>query len=516
MPALSPRPARRWCRDGRNISPRALARLVLILTLHGARLGAAQTAGKAGAVEGPPPAVRRLNAEAEAALSAGRLGQARQKLEQAYIAWPSLEGIYSLGQLAAAQGHAVAAADLYRRYLAAAGREVEESRKAALLRHIASLKEPTSEVDVVSGDAGAFLRLDGELVGVLPLARPLLVSAGEHRFALEKDGRQFQTSAQSLPAGQRAQLQVALESRYAVLTLTPAVILLFEPPSLDEGVQAQLMAAVAQAAQQERSFLVDREQTSLALSKTRASGRGVCAADLQCQESLAQQVDATAVLIIKAAAAESRLSMLAVQLLDIPTGVVVGKEDAGCSACSLSEARAAILRLTRKLLQDAATRGRGTLQVSSEVPGAKVVVDGRELGSVPFTHEAFEGPHEVEVTRAGYLPYKTTAQVVRGQTAVVAASSQKSAVATPQPGRAPAGRPRWRLVVGGVTLGAGLVLLGFGASALAAQGTCVDAVIAPAELCDNLYATSGVGGALLGTGAALAVGGIVLLAWPGK
>ena len=42
------------------------------------------------------------------------------------------------------------------------------------------------------------------------------------------------------------------------------------------------------------------------------------------------------------------------------------------------------------------------------------------------------------------------------------------------------------------------------------------AVIAPAELCDNLYATSRVGGALLGHRAALAVGGIVLLAWPGK
>jgi tetratricopeptide (TPR) repeat protein len=81
---------------------------------------------------------------------------------------------------------------------------------------------------------------------------------------------------------------------------------------------------------------------------------------------------------------------------------------------------------------------------------------------------------------------------------------------------APARRPRWRLVTGGVTLGAGLLLTGFGASALAAQGQCVDLPRAPAQTCDRIYTTTPVGGALLGTGAAAVVGGIVLMAWPGR
>ena len=86
----------------------------------------------------------------------------------------------------------------------------------------------------------------------------------------------------------------------------------------------------------------------------------------------------------------------------------------------------------------------------------------------------------------------------------------------PPPADPSARRPRWRLVTGGVAIGAGLLLTSFGASALAAQGKCVDIPSAPAQPCNQIYATTPIGGALLGTGAAAIVGGVVLLAWPGQ
>jgi hypothetical protein len=100
-------------------------------------------------------------------------------------------------------------------------------------------------------------------------------------------------------------------------------------------------------------------------------------------------------------------------------------------------------------------------------------------------------------------------------------------IATPAPAATPTkipedtqspkpGRPRWRLIVGGVTIGAGLLLTGFGASALVANGRCIDAPIFPAQTCENVITTGGIGGALVGVGAAAVVGGVVLLAWPGK
>lgn len=79
-----------------------------------------------------------------------------------------------------------------------------------------------------------------------------------------------------------------------------------------------------------------------------------------------------------------------------------------------------------------------------------------------------------------------------------------------------AGRPPWRLIAGGISVGAGLLLTGFGGSALAAAGSCVDVPNPPAQTCDRVYATRGVGGGLLGTGIAAVVGGVLLIAWPGK
>lgn len=79
---------------------------------------------------------------------------------------------------------------------------------------------------------------------------------------------------------------------------------------------------------------------------------------------------------------------------------------------------------------------------------------------------------------------------------------------------APAKRPRWRLIAGGAAIGAGLILTGFGGSALAAQGKCIDIPTEPAQTCDEVFATTPIGGALLGTGAAVVIGGIVLMAWP--
>lgn len=105
-------------------------------------------------------------------------------------------------------------------------------------------------------------------------------------------------------------------------------------------------------------------------------------------------------------------------------------------------------------------------------------------------------------------------QAVQAPQAMQSPQSQKEPLISVE--ATPARRPRWRLVTGGVALGAGLLLTGFGASALAAEGQCADIPSAPAQPCDRIYATTRVGGALLGTGAVAVVGGIVLMAWPGK
>ncbi|MFO0579218.1 MAG: hypothetical protein U1A78_34895 [Polyangia bacterium] len=79
------------------------------------------------------------------------------------------------------------------------------------------------------------------------------------------------------------------------------------------------------------------------------------------------------------------------------------------------------------------------------------------------------------------------------------------------------GRPLWRLVTGGIALGGGILMGAFGISALSHNGRCADQPAPTDEnLCMERFGTLGVGSGFVGTGAALAVGGTILLALPGS
>lgn len=93
--------------------------------------------------------------------------------------------------------------------------------------------------------------------------------------------------------------------------------------------------------------------------------------------------------------------------------------------------------------------------------------------------------------------------------------------AMPSAGTTPAGppkkRPMWRLVAGGIALGGGALMTGFGISALTYNGRCAETPL-PAQdsLCLDRYVTTDVGAGLVGTGAALMIGATILMAIPGR
>ncbi len=82
----------------------------------------------------------------------------------------------------------------------------------------------------------------------------------------------------------------------------------------------------------------------------------------------------------------------------------------------------------------------------------------------------------------------------------------------PPPSRRP--RPRWRIIAGAAGLGVGLLMVGFGASALAIDNQCIDTAM-PGKSCSFDFDTLGPGVGLVVPGALLTVAGGVLLAVPG-
>jgi len=56
----------------------------------------------------------------------------------------------------------------------------------------------------------------------------------------------------------------------------------------------------------------------------------------------------------------------------------------------------------------------GVLRVTSDVEGAVVIVDGRQIGDVPFDGEVEPGARVVEVRARGYLPFRREMEMQAG------------------------------------------------------------------------------------------------------
>lgn len=110
------------------------------------------------------------------------------------------------------------------------------------------------------------------------------------------------------------------------------------------------------------------------------------------------------------------------------------------------------------------------------------------------------------------ISHKAASHVARGEPPVIRPIGEQRS----QSGHDLPGRPRWRLVLGALSTSAGIVLVGFGASALAVQGQCAADPMALKQTCDYNYSTNAIGGSFVGFGGALTAGGIVLMAVPGK
>ncbi len=362
---------------------------------------------------------------------------------------------------------------------------------------------------VVNGPAGTLLFVDGNALGRLPLSDSLILAAGAHSFQLQRGNQKLQSDILTLPANRRAELNLTVAGRnlVAVLSITPAIWLVLEPPDLPDMLRQQITGAIGTMARQEHTVLLGRDQQSSMEKRRAALTRCLDSGD--CHEPISSEGDTAYILRVAVTSDPGRDTyQLRAELLDLRTRELGASAEQSCKACSADAVAAKLAELSRRLLTETVDRPRSTLSVTTSPTDAKVLIDGRWLGLSPYQQETFAGPHTVKVQRDGYLAQVQQVQLTPRQTATVQlvlnpARSSKSA------------RPRWRLVAGGLLLGSGIVLTGFAASALATNGQCRDGSSNFAS-CSPFYNTLPVGSGLLGSGAALLITGTVLLALPAR
>ncbi len=453
---------------------------------------------------------RQLVGEGMEAAQKGKPADARRLCAQAFRAIMSPEALVCLGRAAQAEGQAVQAADLFRRYLDTVGEQTDEASKKTITEHLAKLAGPNSEVRLTAPE-GAWLLVDQELVGHTPLPGPMLLKAGGHRFTIELPTGRFVSDTLVIPEARSAQLNLtpaAKGAAIAVMSLSPLSLLVLLPPSLTKSIRDAIWRTVGRALAKEQAALVADERLRVLLQGQPAD----CLDQATCRESIAEKIGARSVIHLTATGMKDERetpSFFSVQIEDIATGQEAAHLEIPCDACTAAMAMSQMGEGVRHVIAEANNRPRGMLSVTGRPAGARVRLGRTEIGRVPMERLSFVGKHTITVEQAGYQSYLGETEVVLGQTTTVQVILKRATQNRK--------RPPWRLIIGSVVLAGGVATLGTGISGLIVNGQCKDGLPPVGQLCaDGYYNTAAIGGGLLGAGLALSVGGTLLLAWPGS
>lgn len=427
-----------------------------------------------------------LRSDGAAALATKDLEAAKQALYQSYQRNPVSETLYFLGLLAAAEGRAIEAQDLLRRFLREAAETVEPAQQKEAQRILAQPTPPFGELDI-QGERGALVSVDGRLLGVLPLSQPLILAGGVRSVQLGQGTRKLDGPV-DIRIGRASQLRFDMRTGVAVVTLPPTVLLVESYQGAPPAVQAALGLAAEQAIRSEQ-LAVLRAQAAL----FRAPELAPCLATHACQEQLVQRNELDfALQLLLAPQPDGAGFVLQGQLIDGPTGEAIAAASSPFELTKPEPPAAAAAALVARLLQDGRSRQRGSLEVLSTPPGAEVVIADRVAGTTPYQRAAFVGPHQITIQKVDYQPARMAVQIEPEKKATV------QVLLTPLDtgSKSPPKRPLWRTITGAIAIGVGGLAFGIGALGLFQSQDRAESI-----------AGTVVGGALV-------AGGVVLLVLP--
>jgi hypothetical protein len=244
----------------------------------------------------------------------------------------------------------------------------------------------------------------------------------------------------------------------------------------------------------------------------RASGKELakCMTEDRCLADLGKRINAGLLVFGTFDYADNAWEM-SLSVFDVEVGANAASDQRMCPKCSPKQASASVKELTTALISSTRKRGRALLVVRTRPKGVAVIVDERPVGISDIEVPVFAGAHTISIGER----YRTTVEVGVNQRKEVDFTADAKAVVPRRDipdGPKPAADPNRPLIIsGGVLLGVGIAGLAGGIGALAINGNETCSLSAPFLFCPQRYATTGLGGALVGVGAVAAIAGGVLI-----
>jgi hypothetical protein len=118
----------------------------------------------------------------------GDFNGALVEFRKSYEAVPNAGVLYNVGQSQYQLNDYAGALGTFESYLAKGGTSVPKARRTEVEREIQTLKERTAHLHITSNQDGAEVTIDGEVVGVTPLATDPVVSIGKRTIHVAKSG----------------------------------------------------------------------------------------------------------------------------------------------------------------------------------------------------------------------------------------------------------------------------------------------------------------------------------------
>jgi hypothetical protein len=364
----------------------------------------------------PPPTL--VDAGARGHLQAGLtalrnqdLKKAQKELEASYRREQSPALLELLGQLAQRERQEVTAGDLYRRFLEEAP-EAAASRQD-LVQLIAAAQRQAAEV-AISGEPGAFVSVDGRLVGRLPLSRALLVQPGKHRVSHEAGGRSVSYNL-DLASGVPVSLRFVPDSAHIAVETRPPIVVVSINGSF-RAADADLPLARAAWAGLRHSG----QAHDLSAERVSELNKRGCGADSSCLASVAQRLGAHGAVSVSTAAP------IRITYVDARLGAVTERAEVACSSCDAPRLADALQKSVRELVGRAVNHAYGTLDARVLPAGAELSVAESPVaqagGPLPGVEppRAFKTPARIPVLsgrlsitlrKRDYLPARSTVEV---------------------------------------------------------------------------------------------------------
>lgn len=132
-----------------------------------------------------------LYGEGEAALALIEFERAHQLVSDYRV-------LYNIGQVRIQLGRYASARDALQQYLEQGGDELPPDRKTAVEADLQMLVGRTAHLKVIANEPDAEIVMDGVVVAKTPMSEPLLVDAGVHAVAVQKQGFQSNSTRISL------------------------------------------------------------------------------------------------------------------------------------------------------------------------------------------------------------------------------------------------------------------------------------------------------------------------------